>query len=85
MNFLYSKPSAKAPIHKKNNIADMNQSISGMLYLKISVNIDGCNGSKIVLRNRGSGINEKRIILLKSLNKRYMTIPVIRVDNDNKP
>jgi hypothetical protein len=48
-------------------------------------NIDGFNGIKIVFKNSGFGIHVKRIMLFKSLNKRYIAIPVIRVNIDSKP
>jgi len=53
--------------------------------LKKLENIDGLIGIKIVLINSGLCIHVKRIKLFKSLNKRYMSIPVRRVNNDNKP
>jgi hypothetical protein len=48
-------------------------------------NIDGFNGIKIVPRNSGFAIHEKRTMLFTSLNRRYMTIPIIRDNNDNNP
>jgi len=59
--------------------------MSGRWYFKKLENIDGLIGIKIVLINSGFGKNEKRIKLFKSLNRKYMTIPIKRVNNDNKP
>ncbi|MDR2717991.1 MAG: hypothetical protein LBB89_08005 [Treponema sp.] len=69
----------------KNKIAETNHSISGMLYLKKFETIDGLSGTKIAFRNSGLGINEKRTMLLKSLNKRNIIMPKTRVNNDSKP
>jgi len=63
----------------------MNQNISGKLYFKILVKIDGFKDINLDLRNSGLGSHVKRTILFISLNNRYMLIPVKRVKTDSKP
>ena len=63
----------------------MNQSISGRWYFKKPENIDGCNGTNIVLRNSGFGIHANRTMLFKFLNRRYIAIPTTRFNSDNNP
>jgi hypothetical protein len=46
---------------------------------------DGLNGISTLPVNAGFGINAKRTMLFKSLNKRYMTMAIMRDKNDNKP
>ena len=57
--------------------------MAGKWYIKISVNTEGFNGNATVSKNRGLGTNVKRMILFKSLNKKYMSNPARRVVNDN--
>jgi hypothetical protein len=56
-----------------------------MLNRNILEKKDGSNGIKTVLVNSNGGSHAKKIILLISLNNRYMHMPKIRDKNENKP